>query len=65
MSPDLIFICIGIGSIGIGALMAAAFGIPEDEPEAPVPSSPTQDEVDRWQEATDRTFARQGIRRVR
>ncbi len=62
MSMTLILIIIALGSIGIGAVMAAAFGIPEDEPEE---DSPLDAEVARWQQALERTYERQGIRRTR
>ncbi len=57
---------IALVAIGFGAIMAAAFGIKEDEVTACVlPPSAVDEEIARWQEASERTFQRQGIRRNR
>ncbi len=57
---------IALVAIGFGAIMAAAFGIKEDEATAYVlPPSAVDEEIARWREASERTFQRQGIRRNR
>ncbi len=57
---------IALVAIGAGGLMAAAFGIKEDEERVriSVPSA-VDEEIARWREASERTFQRQGIRRNR
>ncbi len=57
---------IALVAIGFGAIMAAAFGIKEDEATVYVlPPSAVDEEIARWREASERTFQRQGIRRNR
>ncbi len=61
-----IIAAITVVAIGLGGLMALAFGIKEDEERVCVlPPSAVDEEIARWREASERTFQRQGIRRNR
>ncbi len=61
-----IIAAITVVAIGLGGLMALAFGIKEDEERVCVPApSAVDEEIARWREASERTFQRQGIRRNR